>query len=31
MKHLEFDNSRKFDIVPIGRAAIDFKIWRIYY
>ncbi|MBU3099877.1 MULTISPECIES: 5-dehydro-2-deoxygluconokinase [Clostridium] len=25
MGYIKFDNSRKFDIVPIGRAAIDFN------
>ena len=25
MGYIEFDNSRKFDIVPLGRAAIDFN------
>jgi 5-dehydro-2-deoxygluconokinase len=25
MKYIGFDNSRKFDVVPIGRAAIDFN------
>lgn len=25
MKYIEFDNSRKIDIVPIGRVAIDFN------
>lgn len=25
MKYIEFDNSRKLDIIPIGRVAIDFN------
>lgn len=25
MKYVEFDNSRKFDVIPIGRVAIDFN------
>ncbi|WPC42545.1 5-dehydro-2-deoxygluconokinase [Clostridium sp. JS66] len=25
MKYIEFDNSRKFDVIPLGRAAIDFN------
>ncbi|MFL0252295.1 5-dehydro-2-deoxygluconokinase [Clostridium neuense] len=25
MKYIEFDNNRKFDVIPLGRAAIDFN------
>lgn len=25
MQYIEFDNSRKFDVIPLGRAAIDFN------
>lgn len=25
MKYIEFDSSRKFDVIPLGRAAIDFN------
>ena len=25
MKYIEFDNNRKFDVIPLGRAAIEFN------
>lgn len=25
MKYIEFDNNRKFDVIPLGRATIDFN------
>ena len=25
MRYIEFDEKRKFDIVPVGRVAIDFN------
>ena len=25
MKYIEFDNSKEFDLIPLGRVAIDFN------